>query len=64
MSQNDDGISQYTSILREMIRHEDVVTNNRLTWMLVSQGVLFAATATFWNIHLAPLIVIAYYTRQ
>ena len=59
MSQKDEGISQYTSVLREMIRHEDVVTNNRLTWMLVSQGVLFAATAAFWKIHLAPLIVIA-----
>ena len=29
---------QYTSVIREMIRHEGDVTNHRIMWLLVGQG--------------------------
>ena len=29
---------QYTTVIREMIRHEDDVTNHRIMWLLVGQG--------------------------
>ena len=31
---------QYTTVIREMIRHENDVTNHRLMWLLVFQGFL------------------------
>jgi hypothetical protein len=31
---------QYPSVIREMIRHEDDVTNHRIMWLLVGQGFL------------------------
>jgi FtsH-binding integral membrane protein len=34
---------QYTTVIREMIRHENDVTNHRLMWLLIGQG--FIATA-------------------
>jgi hypothetical protein len=29
---------QYTTVIREMVRHEDDVTNHRIMWLLVGQG--------------------------
>ncbi len=49
---------EYASVIRTMIQHENEVTNHRLTWMLVFQGILFAAAASFWKIHLLPFIVV------
>lgn len=51
-------LSDYASIIRDMIRHENEITNNRLTWMLVLQGILFATSASFWRIHWLPLLII------
>jgi hypothetical protein len=34
---------QYTTVIREMIRHENDVTNHRVMWLLIGQG--FIATA-------------------
>ena len=34
---------QYTTVIREMIRHENDLTNHRLMWLLIGQG--FIATA-------------------
>ncbi len=31
-------LEQYTTVIREMIRHEDDVTNHRIMWLLVGQG--------------------------
>ena len=31
-------IQQYTTVIREMIRHENDVTNHRIMWLLVGQG--------------------------
>jgi hypothetical protein len=31
---------QYTTVIREMIRHENDVTNHRIMWLLIGQGLL------------------------
>ena len=33
----------YAQAVREMIAHEDELLNNRMNWLLVAQGLLFAA---------------------
>jgi hypothetical protein len=35
---------QYAGVIREMIRHEDDVTNHRLMWLLIAQGFLLSAS--------------------
>ena len=45
-------------ILRVLIRHENDLTNHRTTWLLVSQGILFAAAAAFVKIHWFPAVVV------
>jgi hypothetical protein len=34
---------QYASVIRELIRHENDVTNHRIMWLLVMQGLLVNA---------------------
>ncbi|MCF6153645.1 MAG: hypothetical protein E3K36_00010 [Candidatus Brocadia sp.] len=34
---------QYVTVIREMIRNENDMTNHRLLWLLVFQGFLFGA---------------------
>ncbi len=29
---------QYPAVIRDMIRHEDNVTNHRITWLLIGEG--------------------------
>lgn len=36
-------------IIREMIRHEDDLFNQRITWFSTIQGLLFAALALSWD---------------
>jgi len=31
---------QYTNVIREMIRHENDLTNHRLMWLLIGQGLI------------------------
>jgi fatty acid desaturase len=52
-------IKSYASVIREMIRHENEVTNHRFTWFLVIQGVLLTAAASFWDKHWAPFFAVA-----
>ena len=30
----------YTTVIREMIRHENDVTNHRIMWLLIGQGLM------------------------
>lgn len=39
----------YTSVLRQMIQHENHLVNQRLGWMFTLQGLLFAATGVQWE---------------
>lgn len=52
-------LADYASVIRAMIKHENEITNNRLTWMLVLQGFLFVAATSFWKIHWLPFAAIA-----
>jgi hypothetical protein len=36
----------YTTVIREMIRHENDVTNHRIMWLLIVQGLIANAFAT------------------
>lgn len=40
MSPNDVDPRMYTTVLREMIRHENDVTNHRIMWLLIGQGLI------------------------
>lgn len=42
-------LDQYAGIIREMIRHEDDVLDQRITWLCQIQGLLFAALAFVWK---------------
>jgi hypothetical protein len=39
----------YTTVIREMIRHENDVTNHRLMWLLIVQGLIANAAVTAWR---------------
>ena len=44
---------QYAAVIRDMIRHEDDVTNHRIMWLLVGQGFFanaFVAVKTDGNV--------------
>lgn len=51
-------LEKRADILRALIRHENEVTNHRTAWLLVSQGILFAAAAAFVKVHWFPTIVV------
>ena len=36
----------YTTVIREMIRHENDVTNHRIMWLLIVQGLIANAAVT------------------
>ena len=40
MTPNDVDPRMYTTVLREMIRHENDVTNHRIMWLLLGQGLI------------------------
>ena len=52
-------LEKHAEVLRALIRHENDVTNQRTTWLLVSQGILFAAASAFLRIHWFPAAVVA-----
>jgi hypothetical protein len=43
-------LEKRAEIYRALIRHENDLTNQRTTWMLVTQGILLAAMATLLNV--------------
>jgi len=62
MTNEDDkraSLETHAEILRALIRHENDVTNQRTTWLLVSQGIFFAAASAFVKIHWLPAIVVS-----
>ncbi|MFW9263100.1 hypothetical protein [Nostoc sp. CALU 546] len=42
-------MNEDANIIREMIRHEDNLTINRLNWLITLQGLLFASLAFSWD---------------
>ena len=53
-----DELEKRAEILRSLIRHENELTNHRTAWLLVAQGILFAAAAAFVKVHWFPTIVV------
>lgn len=51
-------LEKHAEILRALIRHENEVTNHRTAWLLVAQGILFAAAANFIKVHWFPTVVV------
>src|SRR3954454_17890054 len=43
---HDVDLRQYPMVIREMIRHENDVTNHRLMWLLIVQGLIANAYVT------------------
>jgi hypothetical protein len=42
-------VKETADLLREMIQHEDEIVNQRMTWFLTIQGLLFAALSFGWD---------------
>lgn len=53
-----DATLEHAKIIREMIRHEDDVINQRFTWLCQIQGFLFAALAFVWKEQTANSLVL------
>ena len=45
--------------IRKMIQHENTLLNARMGWMWALQGLLFSAMSFLWEIHWAPVLLIA-----
>jgi hypothetical protein len=50
--------NEYISTIRDMIQHENQLSNQRLTWMWTIQGLLFASIPFTWKISLILHFVI------
>jgi fatty acid desaturase len=50
---------EYAAVVRDLIQRENEITNHRFTWMLILQGILFAATASLFSVHWFPVVVLA-----
>jgi hypothetical protein len=44
-----DEIDKLDSVVRELIRHENDLVNQRMSWLVQAQGLLFAALAFAWD---------------
>ncbi len=49
MIENDITIVEYNKILREMVRHENELSNQRLTWITTLNGLMFTALGVILN---------------
>lgn len=47
----------YLAVIRDMIKHENNLVNQRLSWMFTLQGLLFTATSFLWKTSILPVIV-------
>ena len=52
----DEQADALTSVVRELIRSESELVNQRVTWLLQIQGLLFAALAFAWEDGSVPLV--------
>jgi len=51
---------QYTTVIRDMIKHENEVTNHRIMWLLIGQGFIANGFIFAWQAKEIPQIVIAF----
>ena len=55
-----EALEKYAAIVREMIRHEDEVLDQRITWLCQIQGLLFAALAFVWGEPTAYYLILVF----
>lgn len=49
---------EYVGTIRDMIRHEDMLLNQRLTWMWTLQGLLVGGASVFWSKNAYGVLII------
>jgi len=49
---------EYREAIRQMLAHENNLVNNRYTWMLATQSLLFGALGVFWDKDIVVELVI------
>jgi hypothetical protein len=49
----------YTTVIREMIRHENDVTNHRIMWLLIGQGLIANAYVSVGSVRAESVAVLA-----
>jgi len=49
----------YTTVIREMIRHENDVTNHRIMWLLIGQGLIANAYVSAGRAHAEIVLILA-----
>jgi len=52
--------ADYLTVVRDMIKHENELVNQRLTWLFTLQGLLFAASSFLWKENILPVIVFGF----
>lgn len=55
-----DEATEYSTVIRGMIKHENELANQRLTWMFTLQGLLFAAASYLWKDCILPVMVFGF----
>ncbi|MBT3878054.1 MAG: hypothetical protein HOF76_03225 [Candidatus Scalindua sp.] len=48
-----------SEVYRDLIRHENELTNHRLSWFILMQAVLFAGLGTMWGKDVTPLLILS-----
>jgi hypothetical protein len=51
--------ASFLETIRDMIKHENLLIDQRLTWLFTLQGLLFGAVSFLWDKNLGLLIYIA-----
>jgi hypothetical protein len=52
--------ADYLTVIRDMIKHENELVNQRLTWLFTFQGLLFTATGFLWKASIFPVTVLGF----
>lgn len=53
-----DQAADYLNVIRDMIKHENEVVNQRLSWLFTLQGLLFTAISFLWEKNLILVVVL------
>jgi hypothetical protein len=48
----------YLEVIRDMIKHENELVNQRLSWMFTLQGLLFGSVSFLWAANVLPTMVL------
>jgi hypothetical protein len=49
MAESEVKLKEYADILRKMVRHENELTNQRLTWMVTLNGLMLTGLGFIWG---------------